>query len=137
MRSPFTIVINNVVAIAALFLAAVYWGSVGYAVPQPEQAFTGCPAPIAEPCQNCLAAAQDQVLNRSVMTIISLSLVGVATFLQVFAAERVVYWREAASLPQPRQTIAYALGKDIAMLPQLIVGLPSFPRPSSRARSQP
>lgn len=48
-----------------------------------------------------------------------MGLTGVASFLPVFGSERVVYWREASALPQPRHTIAYFVGKDLAMLPQV------------------
>jgi ABC-type multidrug transport system ATPase subunit len=123
LRAPIIFILNNVLlCVAALFLAAVYFGSQPYAIPQPLQAFTGCPSAVREPCQTCLAAVQDQLLNRAIMTIIAISLVGVATFIHVFLSERVVYWREAASLPQPVHTLAYAIGKDIAMLPQLVFG---------------
>lgn len=40
----------------------------------------------------------------------------------VFGSERIVYWREASALPQPLHTLAYFVGKDIAWLPQVLVG---------------
>lgn len=51
-----------------------------------------------------------------------MGLTGVATFLPVFGSERIVYWREAAALPQPLHTLAYFVGKDIAWLPQVLIG---------------
>jgi len=123
LRHPFTIALNNgLVAVSALFLAAVYFGDVSYSAPEPIEAFGGCPSEVASSCQVCLAEAQDSVLNRGVMTIIALALTGVATFLNVFGSERIVYWREASALPQPLHTVAYFLGKDISMLPQLLLG---------------
>ncbi|RYY34218.1 hypothetical protein EON62_03490, partial [archaeon] len=123
LRHPGILALNNgLVFLSALFLAAVYFGAPSYAAPEPVEAFTGCPDAIAKPCQICLAAVQDSVLNRGVMTIISLSLTGVASFLPVFGAERVVYWREASALPQPRHTLAYFLGKDLSNIPQLFIG---------------
>ena len=53
------------------------------------------------------------------MCVIAMGLTGVATFLPVFGSERIVYWREASALPQPLHTLAYFIGKDLAMLPQV------------------
>jgi hypothetical protein len=53
------------------------------------------------------------------MCVIAMGLTGVASFIPVFGTERIVYWREASALPQPRHTVAYFLGKDLAMLPQV------------------
>ena len=69
----------------------------------------------------CLQEAGDQISARGIMCVIAMGLTGVATFLPVFGSERIVYWREAAALPQPLHTLAYFLGKDLAMLPQVTV----------------
>lgn len=122
MRHPLSIAINNALpAVTALFLAALYWGTVSYSAPQPIEAFTGCPAQVASGCQVCLAAAGDNILNRGVMTVIGLSLTGVATFLTVFLPQRIVYWREA-STGSRWFSLAYFVGNDLAWLFQLLLG---------------
>lgn len=62
-----------------------------------------------------------------------MGLTGVASFLPVFGPERIVYWREASGLPQPRHTVAYFLGKDLAMLPQ-VCGISFYVSSDTRAR---
>jgi hypothetical protein len=66
-----------------------------------------------------LQQSADQVAARGIMCVIAVGLTAVATFLPVFGAERIVYWREASALPRLRHVIAYFCGKDIAMLPQV------------------
>ena len=123
VRHPGIVALDNLLAmVSALFLAIVYFGTPSYSAPQPIEVFQGCPDAVAGACQVCLAEMGDSLLNRGVMTIIAISLTGVATFLRVFGPERVVYWREASALPQPRHTIAYFVGKDLAAVPQLLVG---------------
>ncbi len=84
-----------------------------------------------------------QILGRATLSTMAVGLTGVASFLRVFAEERVQYWREASGLPQPwyasppmlknavrvtkmpyhpaRHTVAYFLAKDISMLPQVLL----------------
>lgn len=40
----------------------------------------------------------------------------------VFGSERIVFFREASELPQPLHTLAYFTGKDLSMIPQLLIG---------------
>lgn len=104
------------VFIAALSLSAVYYGTPMYEPPQPSEAFATCPSAVRKPCQLCLSVVTDQILNRGSMTAIAIGLTGVASMIRVFGSERVVYFREASGLPQPRHTAAYFIGKDIGML---------------------
>lgn len=53
------------------------------------------------------------------MCILAMGLNGIAAFLPVFGEQQPEYWREASSLPQPKHSIAYFIGKDLAMLPQV------------------
>lgn len=123
LRHPITILMNNaLLCVSALVLALVYYGDVAYGSPQPLEAFAQCPSLIADSCQLCLLESQDQLTTHGIMTLISVSLAGVATFLPVLGNEKVVYFREASALPQPLQSIAYFLGKDISMVPQLVAG---------------
>lgn len=75
------------------------------------------------------------------MTCIAMGLTGVASMIRVFGDERIQYWREASGLPQPwcdcmtivyalntlhadllyRHTIAYFFGKDLSMIPQILM----------------
>ena len=55
------------------------------------------------------------------MTCIAMGLTGVASMIRVFGEERVQYWREASGLSQPWHTIAYFFGKDLSMLPQMLL----------------
>jgi hypothetical protein len=45
------------------------------------------------------------------MACIGVSLVACASMIRVFGAERLVFWRESAALPQPKHTLAYFIGK--------------------------
>jgi hypothetical protein len=90
---------SGLLFMSALFLSII--GTPSYAPPEPAGSFAGCPAPVVAGCQVCLvtlAEAQDTVATRALMTIISMSLSAVATFLPVFGGERVVYFREASAL---------------------------------------
>jgi HrpA-like RNA helicase len=82
----------------------------------------GCVPDVAKFCQALTASNGDELPTHSFLAAIAISLVGMATFLNVFSTERIVYWREASTLPQPAQTVAYFVGKDLAMLPQMAVG---------------
>ena len=125
--APSVILVNLLfVCTSAMFLAWLYVGTPSYAAPAPIETFAGCAPRIASAAQNCLAEAGDDVLNRSVMAVIAVSLTGVATALRVFASERAVYFREAAALPQPAASIAYFVGKDAASLPQVVAGALAF-----------
>lgn len=120
LRHPVVAVINNaLVFVAAIFLAVVYYGDPSYVPPEPLQAFAGCPTQVAQGCQVCIQESGDQISARGIMCVIAMGLTGVATFLPVFGSERIVYWREASALPQPLHTLAYFLGKDLAMMPQV------------------
>jgi ABC-2 type transporter len=70
---------------------------------------------------NVPLVASPQILNRGSMTCIAMGLTGVASFIRVFGDERVQYWREASGLPQPWHTIAYFFGKDLSMIPQILL----------------
>ena len=125
--TPSVVIVNLLfVCAAAMFLAWLYVGTPSFAAPAPIETFAGCAPRVALAAQNCLAEAGDDVLNRSVMAVIAVSLTGVATALRVFAAERAVYFREAAALPQPSATVAYFLGKDVASLPQVVASALTF-----------
>lgn len=63
----------------------------------------------------------DSITQRGSMICIALSLTGVASTIRVFGNERVVYWREAQALPQPKHTLAYFLGKDLSMVPSMLL----------------
>ena len=91
-----------------------------YQPPEPIQVFSGCAVDIAVNAQSCFQAATDKVAARGLMCIIAIGLTGISTFLPVFGDQQAEYWREASAMPQPRHTIAYFLGKDIAMLPQVV-----------------
>lgn len=56
------------------------------------------------------------------MTCMAIGLAACASSIKTFGREHVVYWREAAALPQPKHTAAYFIGKDLAQLPQIIFG---------------
>lgn len=83
------------------------------------------PAALPPPPQVSLQVSGDLLPARSTMCLIAMGLTGVAAFLPVFVSERVVYWREASALPQPLQTVAYFIGKDLAMVPQTLLA-PAF-----------
>lgn len=108
--------------LSAVFLAAMYMGEPAFAAPRPIEAFIGCPSAVGPACQACLFHAQDTIMNRGVMAVITVGLAAVSTFLPVFGAERVVLRREAAALPQPRHIVAYFAGKDGAHGVQLMLG---------------
>lgn len=122
-RKPSSFLLANILPlVSALFLAAVYIGQPAFSAPSPIQAFDGCPAEIGTTCQTCLFSSQDTILNRGIMTIIAVGLAAVSTFIPVFGSEKVVYWREASALPQPLHTVSYFVGKDLAQLPQSMLG---------------
>ena len=89
--------------------------------PEPAEIFATCPAKVGKECQLCLSVLSDQILNRGSMTSIAMSLTAVASMIRVFGSERVEYWREASGLPQPLHTIGYFLGKDLAMVPHMLL----------------
>lgn len=107
--------------VAAGALALVYKGSPMYKPPYSKHNLDGCPGDTASLCQACLSASVDQILARASMTCIAVGLTGVSSMVRIFGRERVVYFREASGLPQPRHTLAYFLGKDISMLPQMFI----------------
>ena len=76
---------------------------------------------IANASQKCLVGSTDMILNRGSMACIGVSLVACASMIRVFGAERLVFWRESAALPQPKHTLAYFIGKDVSMLPQTLL----------------
>lgn len=123
LRHPLTFAINNLLnVVAALGLAAVYVGQAPYSAPLPIEAFQGCPSAISSPCQIALSAVRDTILTRATMSTIAIGLTGAAAFLNVFGGyEKIVYYREAASLPS-YHSAAYFLGKDLSMVLQLLVG---------------
>lgn len=92
-----------------------------YKPPLPIEVFHGCSGPIKKECQLCLSVIADQILNRASMVCIALGLVGVASMIRIFGAERVMYFREASGLPQPRHTFGYFLGKDLSMIPEMVL----------------
>jgi hypothetical protein len=123
VRAPFNIALyNGLTIIAAGIFAWLYYGKDPYVPPFPVRAFAGCAPVVASACQLSQSYNGDGLLVRSFLATIAISLVGMATFLQVFSQERVVYWREASTLQQPWHTIAYFIGKDAAMLPQMLLG---------------
>ena len=124
LRHPLQIALNNALPlVSALFLAAMYVGEPAFGAPRPIQAFAGCPAGVDVACQTCLSQSQDTILNRGIMACIAVGLASVSSFVPVFGGgERVVFRREAASLPQPRHTLAYFIGKDLAHFPQVLLG---------------
>lgn len=86
-----------------------------------RQVFQGCQSSVAKECQLGTSVMTDTITQRGSMIGIAMSLTAVASMIRVFGSERVVYWREAQTLPQPRHTIAYFLGKDISMIPSVRV----------------
>jgi len=64
----------------------------------------------------------DQIVQRNAMALLGLSLAAVTSNIAIFRADRAVYLREAAELPQPRHTVAYFVGKDVSMLPTVFLG---------------
>jgi len=82
-----------------------------------SQVFQGCQSDVATECQISTSVMTDSISQRGSMVCISISLTAVASMIRVFGRERVVYWREAQALPQPRHTVAYFVGKDLSMFP--------------------
>jgi ABC-type branched-subunit amino acid transport system ATPase component len=122
-RNPFAVVLyNGLTIIAAFAFAALFYNSDSFGAPVPLGALAGCVPDVAKFCQALTASNGDELPTHSFLAAIAISLVGMATFLNVFSTERIVYWREASTLPQPAQTVAYFVGKDLAMLPQMAVG---------------
>jgi hypothetical protein len=103
-------------------LGWVYAGSPDFSPPTPAEAFQGCPSGISEGCRACLFAANDQIASRGIMTVISIGLLGVATFTPIISANKAFFWRESSWLPQPQATAAWLLGKDVSYIPQLVSG---------------
>ena len=122
-RNKMGVVLDNALTfIAGVFLGIVYAGVPWYTAPLPTQAFDGCPARISGHAQTCFVATGDQILNRGSMACIAVGLVSCASMIRVFGAERIVFWRESAALSQPVHTLAYFIGKDLSMVPQLLAG---------------
>ena len=62
------------------------------------------------------------ILIRGQMTVMAVGLCTCASSIKVFGRERVVYFREAAGLEQPMHSTAYFCGKDLSVIPQIILG---------------
>merc|ERR1711937_468302 len=76
----------------------------------------------ADSGSTAIFGAGNSILTRCQMTVMAVGLCTCASSIKVFGRERVVYWREAAGLAQPTHSIAYFIGKDLAMLPQQVLG---------------
>lgn len=72
--------------------------------------------------QTAFFGATNNIGIRGQMTCMAIGLTACASSIKTFGREHVVYWREAAALPQPKHTLAYFLGKDLAQLPQMLIG---------------
>lgn len=119
---------NGLVVLAATSLSIIHAASPWMTIPQelPPQCFvsnalTSCGV-YASGGQEVIFAVENQIALRGQMVVMAVGLTAVASAVKTFGRTRVVYWREAAALPQPKHTIAYFIGKDIAMLPQIIIG---------------
>ena len=66
--------------------------------------------------------AQNFILVRGQMTCMAVGLCTCASAIKVFGRERIVYFREAAGLEQPSHSIAYFIGKDLSVMPQMLLG---------------
>jgi hypothetical protein len=66
--------------------------------------------------------AQNFILVRGQMTCMAVGLCTCASAIKVFGRERIVYFREAAGLEQPSHSIAYFIGKDLSVVPQMLLG---------------
>ena len=101
----------------------VYFDDPWYVSPLPieEIEAAGCNPTMASSAQTCFLASQDQILSRGSMSCIAMGLTAVASSIRVFGNERVVYLREASSLPQPYHSIAYFLAKDLSYLPNALI----------------
>ena len=122
-RNPFAIgLYNGLTVIAGFVFAVLFYNADSFGSPVPKGALVGCVDEAASFCQKLTASQGDQLPTHSFLAAISISLVGMATYLTVFSAERIVYWREASALPQPLHTVAYFVGKDLAMIPQMLLG---------------
>jgi hypothetical protein len=87
----------------------------------PTEAYNGCQPAIKSACAKALTGVGDGILPRAVMVAMSMSLAAGAISIRTFGTERVVYWREAASLSQPMHSIAHFIGKDLAAVPAVLV----------------
>jgi ABC-type multidrug transport system ATPase subunit len=76
----------------------------------------------AEPLRLAGFGATNFILIRGQMTCMAVGLCTCASSIKVFGRERVVYFREAAGLEQPAHSISYFCGKDISVIPQMILG---------------
>lgn len=72
--------------------------------------------------RQAMFGAGNSILTRCQMTVMAVGLCTCASSIKVFGRERIVYWREAAGLAQPVHSMAYFVGKDLAVLPQQILG---------------
>ena len=66
--------------------------------------------------------ANNFILIRGQMTCMAVGLCTCASAIKVFGRERIIYFREAASLEQPIHSITYFIGKDLAVVPQMLLG---------------
>ena len=122
-RHLFDIAIDNLfVVVAAFFLGISFVTTPWWEPPAAKSNFVGCPEPVQDMLQKLTVGVSDKILPRASMTLMAMSLAGCASAVRIFGRERIVYFREAAGIDQPRGSIAYFCAKDIASLPQIMFG---------------